>query len=108
MFRQGSSEVQSDHRAFQYVPALGRALVPLYEYESPQFNGAVAVDVDGDGDVSEAGRTEHPSDAERGGSPQIRRTFVVDNTLYTVSHAGLGTHDLGTLLRTHYLAFPTS
>ncbi len=109
VFRPGWSEVQSDHRAFQYVPSLGRALVPLYEYESPQFTGAVAVDVSAGGSVAEAGRLTQPSSGSGSTTvgPQIRRTFVVGDTLYTVSDQGLGAHDLDTLARTSHLTFPT-
>ena len=111
----GSSQVEWDHRAFLWWAARRLAVIPVEVYppfegdpgvvvdcppdaicEAPMpvqpqggFVGAIAFGVDGDGDVREAGRVTHAGRTATGAWHSITRSFVVGDSLYTVSEAGV-------------------
>jgi uncharacterized secreted protein with C-terminal beta-propeller domain/putative cell wall-binding protein len=92
-----ASWASQDHRAFLYWPPSRLGVMPLREYGSDQnFRGALGLTVE-QRQLVEAGRLSHP---ERDGGPPalrgqqaIRRSLVVDGTLYTVSHHGVEATD---------------
>lgn len=124
------SPVEDDHKALLHWPPrdltvipveqeFGRRPVePLPEEEEPvpgegsevqpprkpveSFTGAIAYDV-GRGGIDELGRITHP--AEHGHPAMITRSLVVDDTLYTVSDAGVMASDVGSLEQRAWLAW---
>lgn len=98
-----STEVEHEHRAFLWWPALRRAILPYQRahwndsiQRDDGFFGALALDINGD--VREAGRLSHTQAQQF--DPwfsQIRRAVMVGDTLYTMSDQGLmasGAQDL--------------
>jgi hypothetical protein len=83
------SEVENDHKAFLYWPAAGLTVLPIAEWaeEGTGFHGAVGLDVGATGSLAERGRIAHPS--SDGWPATVRRSFVVDDLLYTLSEVGL-------------------
>ena len=68
--------------------------------QSPGFQGAVGLRVTARG-IADAGSVSH-------GAGVIRRTLVVDGTLYTVSEAGIKASTLATLAERGWAAFPAT
>jgi uncharacterized secreted protein with C-terminal beta-propeller domain/putative cell wall-binding protein len=107
----GSTEVEFDHKAFLYWDPTGLAVVPTVVYgdQGAEFLGAVGVDVDPAArTLAEAGRVSHTEgqpDAEEDFRAVIRRAFVVGDTLYSVSDAGLEAADLDTLDEEAFVPF---
>ena len=113
----GSSQVEWDHRAFLWWAARRLAVIPVEVYppfddggvvvdcppnaiceptpmpapdaQRQGFVGAIAFGVDGDGNVREAGRVTHANRTSTGAWHSITRSFVVGDSLYTVSEAGV-------------------
>jgi hypothetical protein len=67
-------------------------------------SGALVLRLDG-GDFTELALITHPVDEHWGHQPQIRRSLVIDDTLWTVSTAGLQANDLATLETVAWLPF---
>lgn len=89
-----NSQVEYDHHAFLFWEGL--AVVPVQQWRwdgktEEVFMGAVALRVDGDGSLSEAGEVVHPGGEGKhwDGRSQILRSIVIDGSLYTISHKGL-------------------
>lgn len=107
----GSSEAEYDHHAFLYWPATGLVMVPTSTWsheEDGWWSGAVGFRLEGDM-LTRLGRVSH---AERGhqndgGHQRIQRSFVVGDTVYTVSHAGILGSDVHTLEDRGWLPFPS-
>ena len=83
-------------------------VVPLFAYTRDSRNqGALALQVRDNG-ISELGAVTHPGTANTPKGPMmvmIRRSLVIDQTLWTVSDGGLQAHDLRTLAAGDWLAF---
>jgi len=98
----GSSEVEWDHHAFLYWAPEGLAVVPVNVYRwneqtgEDSFSGALAVRVR-DGILERPERLSQQDSARGGSGPQIRRSLVVGDHLYTVSDVGVEAADLSTL-----------
>ena len=103
-----NSTVEYDHRAFLHWAATGLAVLPIQSWgwdegreKDEVFFGAIAVDVDTDGDLELMGEIVHPGGSSDGDvwdwQAQILRSVVVDGSLYTLSAKGLLKSDLNTL-----------
>lgn len=94
---QGWSAAESDHHAFLYWPATGLVVVPFGQQ-------AVAMHVSPAG-IRELGRIVHVA-ARNAQLPQIDRSVVAGNALFTVSSAGVAANGLSSLGRLGWAAFP--
>jgi hypothetical protein len=104
-----SSQVESDHHAFLWWPRTRLAVLPVQTYLDTPFLGAVGLRVRRTG-IAEIGRITHPGvpGVEPAGSPgaPINRSLVVDDTLYTVSSAGVRASALATLADRGFARLP--
>jgi hypothetical protein len=128
-----SSDVQYDPHAFLFWPPADLAVLPLQIYPvytgppvpspvpglpggstgtgagtqdpSQGFIGAIGFHIDGSG-IREVGRISHPQTL--GYAPQITRSIVIGNQLYTVSDAGILASSLDTLSPGTFVAFPAT
>lgn len=126
----GHSPVEDDHKALLHWPAKDLTVVPVQQHPRPvepvpepepdtepsepaeprqpprehteAFAGAIAYDVSRDG-ITELGRITHPTGSEHG--PMITRSLVVDDTLYTISGAGVLASDVDTLATRSWVAW---
>jgi uncharacterized secreted protein with C-terminal beta-propeller domain len=100
------SEAEFDPHAFLYWPQTGLLVVPMNTYKSDSnqvFAGALALRVD-DGSITELGRIEHPG-ATVPYHRSIRRSLVIDRTLWTVSPQGLLASDARSATQVAWVAF---
>ena len=101
-----SSQAEFDPHAFLFWKPADLAVIPLRTYaeRGQTFNGAVGFKL-GSASIAEAGRISHP--AEQGGyTPDIGRSVVIGDTLYTLSYAGLAANRLDGLAPLSFTAFP--
>lgn len=105
-----SSEVEYDHHAFLYWPETGLGVIPVQQWwwdaeKDTAFFGAVGFSLDGD-DLDEIRRISHPG-GEEGWDyrSHIRRSIVIDDSVYTVSDAGIMKSDLDDLREQSWLGF---
>jgi uncharacterized secreted protein with C-terminal beta-propeller domain len=105
-FRDGYSEVESDHRAFLHWAAEGVSFVPMQRWgynewtgEEEFFSGLVVFEIDEDG-MTQRGTLSHPDEWS-----SIRRSIVVDDVVYTVSDSGIAANDLGDLDEIAWMSF---
>jgi hypothetical protein len=100
------SQAEYDHHAFTWWAPSKLLVVPLVDYgprgENP-FLGAIGLHVDRGG-VTEAGRTQHPQ-PEDGFTPEIIRSVVANDRLYTISAFGVQAGRLDTLAGTAWVPF---
>lgn len=105
-----SSQVESDHHAFLWWPRARLAVLPVQTYLDTPFLGAVGLRVRRTG-IAEIGRISHPGvpGVEPAGSPgaPISRSLVVDDTLYTVSAAGVKGSSLPTFADRGFARLPS-
>jgi Beta propeller domain len=127
-----SSQVQYDHHAFLFWPPTALAVLPVSIYSTtpvsvpptPQplpaagssggpastvqptvgFVGAIGFRVD-HSNIVEVGRIAH--DPVNGASPQIDRSLVIGQQLFTVSSEGVMASSLATLARQASVTFPS-
>lgn len=127
-----SSQVQYDHHAFLFWPPTALAVLPVSIYPTtpvsvpptPQplpaagssgsqastgeptsgFVGAIGFRVDRSG-ITEVGRITH--DPVNGATPQIDRSLVIGQQLFTVSSEGVMASSLATLARQAFVTFPS-
>ena len=84
------SAVEADHRALTWWADPARAILPLSDWETGRFDGAVSLAVHRDA-VAEVGRVTHG----REGCPlPIVRSRVIDGVVYAFSSAGVTGNDL--------------
>lgn len=86
----GTASAEWDHRAFMFSPERSLAVVPVESYGRDAFSGAVAMEVDPDGELRELGRIEAPAGT-------IERTFVIGERLVTLARGEVDSHDLEAL-----------
>jgi uncharacterized secreted protein with C-terminal beta-propeller domain len=87
--RYSSTSTERDHHAFMYSPEHALAVVPVQSYGRRGLQGAVAMQVDPDGGLTEAAELEDAG--------QIERVLVVKDNLVTVSTRGVGVRALAEL-----------
>jgi hypothetical protein len=110
------SEAEFDPHAFLYWPPSGLLVVPLQMYTAidvapgdpavkavPSI-GAVILRV-GNGGIAELGFVTHPYSNRYGQGSQIRRSLIVDDTLWTVSDGGLLATQPNSLARAAWIPF---
>ena len=105
-----SSQAEYDHHAFLFWEGL--AMLPVMQWgwdgkSEDVFNGAVGLEIDEDGAIVEAGKLEHPG-AEIDGwdyQAQILRSFVIDQSIYTISTQGIMKSSLDGLEKQAWLDF---
>lgn len=106
--RFGRSEAEFDPHAFLWWPPERLLVIPLtvadWEGGGELASGALVLRVD-DAGFTELARISHPEPDGGQQSPQIRRSLVVGDTLWTVSHLGLQANDLSTLERSAWIGF---
>ncbi len=95
-----SSEAEYDPHAFLYWPADGLLVLPI---QSNGVTTGVLVLHVGSGGFSPLGTLTQPVDGQNLDGTPIRRSLVIDHTLWTVSDAGLMASDLTTLQRTAWI-----
>jgi uncharacterized secreted protein with C-terminal beta-propeller domain len=96
----GFSPLESEPHAFLYWAKTGTAVFPL---TTTSFSGAVALRA-GAAPLSELGRIEHKVASQQVAAP-IERAFVIGDTVYTLSYAGLGANRLADLASTGFTSF---
>jgi hypothetical protein len=104
--RYGHSEAEFDPHAFLYWPRTGLLVVPLQVYggaDVGRLAGALALRVTDTG-ITEAGTVQHPSGDDRYVN-QIRRSLVIDQTLWTLSGRGLLASDVRSTAEQAWLPF---
>lgn len=114
-FGEGYSPVEGDHRAFLYWPPTGQVVIPaelwpgedellqsenpegeIEEFYGPAFNGALVLAV-GEGTLEEQGRASIARDERMDFAPNVMRSLVIGDDLWTLSYAGLAQFSLDTL-----------
>jgi hypothetical protein len=115
-FDDGYSSVEWDHRAFLFWPQTGLTVIPVSAWSWDEetetesgFVGAIAVKVTEDG-IEEIGRITHnPKEAEGfeeyWWGPNIERSMVIGNSLYTYSSDGVLQSNLETIEPGAYVSF---
>jgi hypothetical protein len=105
------SEAEFDPHAFLFWPATGLLVVPLQTMSTVVRSqgtqpakvsaevGALVLRLSGQG-IQEVGFIQHPG---MNYNSQIRRSLVINQTLWTLSDAGLMASDLGSLARTAWI-----
>lgn len=114
-FDNGYSTVEWDHRAFLYWPQTGLTVIPVSAWKWDEetetesgFVGAIAVMVTEDG-IEEIGRITHnPKEAEGEEywwGPNIERSMVIGDSVYTYSYDGVLQSNLETIEPGAYVSF---
>lgn len=114
-FDNGYSSVEWDHRAFLYWPQTGLTVIPVSAWSwdddtetESGFVGAIAVQVTDDG-IEEIGRITHNpkgvDSEEYWWGPNIERSLVIGDSLFTYSSDGLLQSDLETVEPGTYVSF---
>ena len=110
------SEAEFEPHAFLYWPADSLLVVPLQtagmavpdtgdvRIAGDLAVGALVLRIGGAG-ITELAFLQHPRIDRGGWNAQIRRSLVIDRTLWTLSDAGLMANDLGSLARVAWIPF---
>jgi hypothetical protein len=106
--KQGHSEAEFDPHAFLYWPTDRTLVVPIVSYANDgSTNGGAMVLRVSDTSITELGLVRHPApetvELQRGNL--IRRSLMVDGTLWTVSDAGLRATDPVSMNSLAWIAF---
>lgn len=94
-----SSEAEDEHHAFLWWPSTSTLVLPVNTWTSDAFSGVIGLRVDASRGIEEIGRVEHstrPMDPTSYWNTSIRRSIVVDDTLFTMSGVGLAANGLET------------
>jgi uncharacterized secreted protein with C-terminal beta-propeller domain len=101
------SEAEFDPHAFLYWAQTGVLVVPLSDVKTGSGDrgvGALVLKV-GDGAISEVGFVQHPREGDNGYASTIRRSLMIDGTLWTVSARGLLASDPGNATQRAWVPF---
>jgi hypothetical protein len=102
------SAAEGDHHAFLWWPRARLAVIPLVAAGDRPFTGALGLSVGGRS-LSVAGRVAHVlgggAQATQPGGVAILRSFVVGDSLYTVSEIGIKASSLTTFADTGFERF---
>ena len=105
-----NSEAEYDHHAFLYWEPTGLVMIPIQQYwwdseKESAFIGALALEVDSEGDLRELRRVSHPSTDEWDWRGQIRRSVVIGDSVYTISSKGIMKSSLSDLSEQAFTGF---
>ena len=101
-----SSAAEFDPHAFLFWKPADLAVIPLSTYSGQRsFNGAIGFRI-GTASITEAGRIAHPPDPGSTYTPEIGRSLVIGDALYTLSYAGLAANRVDNLASLSFTAFP--
>ncbi|MEA2143856.1 MAG: hypothetical protein QOI64_2286 [Solirubrobacteraceae bacterium] len=101
-----SSSAEFDPHAFLFWKPSQLAVIPLTVYSAnTTFSGAVGFRI-GTASIAETGRIAHPPDPGDTYTPEIGRSIVIGDALYTLSYAGLAANRLDNLASLSFTAFP--
>jgi uncharacterized secreted protein with C-terminal beta-propeller domain len=105
-----SSSAEFDPHAFLFWKPSSLAVIPLSTYgaRGQDFSGAVGFRI-GAASIAEVGRITHPADPGQSDPvymPDIGRSLVIGDALYTLSYAGLAANRLDTLASLSFTPFP--
>jgi uncharacterized secreted protein with C-terminal beta-propeller domain len=102
-----TSSAEFDPHAFLFWKPADLAVIPLSTYSDTgqRFSGAVGFKI-GTSSIAEAGRIAHPADPGSTYTPEIGRSLVIGDALYTLSYAGLAASRLDNLASLSFTAFP--
>jgi uncharacterized secreted protein with C-terminal beta-propeller domain len=102
-----NSAVEFDHRAFLYWAPTKLTMIPVsvYSYDrgGEDFAGAIGFRVDKATGITEVGRVKHDNPQWL---PQVDRSLVMGQRLFTLSTLGLKASALDTLADQAWVAFP--
>jgi hypothetical protein len=100
------SSAELDHHAFLHWPAENLVVLPISIYAPKTgkavFSGAIGLNVDASAGITDRGLIDHP--AKR--PPEVRRSLVVADRLFTMSDRGIEMEALATLAEQAWLPFP--
>jgi uncharacterized secreted protein with C-terminal beta-propeller domain len=101
----GYSEAEYDPHAFLYWPSDETLVVPLQTYRADGETGSGVLVLRLAGDhLDEVGQLKHPHKGpDYDGRGAIRRSLVIDQTLWTVSDDGVMVNDLHSLTRVAWI-----
>jgi hypothetical protein len=106
------SEAEFEPHAFLYWPADGLIVIPLQARGVVVSNGArLAANTGalvlrlGSSGISEVGFLTHPSQTGSGYAAPIRRSLIINSTLWTVSDGGLMANDKNSLARLAWIPY---
>jgi uncharacterized secreted protein with C-terminal beta-propeller domain len=105
----GYSEAEYDPHAFLWWPAQRLLVIPVSTYDwrsedQPPTSGVLLLRVE-DATITELGTLTHPVEPTWDYPTQIRRSLVIEDTLWTVSDQGLQATALSTLEPAAWIAF---
>ena len=104
----GESSAEFDHHAFLYWPPENLVVLPISLYaDKPykaSFSGAIGLNVDASIGIADRGLIDHP--AKR--PPEVLRSLVVGDRLFTLSEVGIEMEALATLAEQAWLPFPAA
>ena len=102
-----SSSAEFDPQAFLFWDPSNLAVIPLTSFsDQTRFSGAVGFRI-GSTAIAEVGRVVHPAEPGEGGyTPEIGRSLVIGDALYTLSYAGLAANRLDNLASLSFTPFP--
>jgi len=102
-----SSAAEFDPHAFLFWKPANLAVIPLTTYrEQARFSGAVGFKV-GSASIAELGRIAHSPEPGSGSyTPEIGRSLVIGDAVYTLSYAGLAANRLDNLVSMSFTPFP--
>ncbi|MDP1846172.1 MAG: beta-propeller domain-containing protein [Solirubrobacteraceae bacterium] len=102
-----SSSAEFDPHAFLFWQPADLAVIPLNSFSSGRsFSGAVGFRI-GTASLTEAGRIAHPPEPGADAyTPEIGRSLVIGDALYTLSYAGLAANRLDNLASLSFTPFP--
>ena len=102
-----SSSAEFDPHAFLFWKPVDLAVIPLDSVSSGRsVSGAVGFKI-GTASISEAGRIAHPPEPGADAyTPEIGRSLVIGDALYTLSYAGLAANRLDNLASLSFTPFP--
>jgi len=104
----GQSSAEFDHHAFLYWPPEKLVVLPISLFaDKPykaSFSGAIGLNVDASIGIADRGLIDHP--AKR--PPEVLRSLVVGDRLFTLSEVGIEMEALATLAEQAWLPFPAA
>ncbi|MGW5680756.1 beta-propeller domain-containing protein [Nonomuraea sp. NPDC003754] len=97
--KESGSEAEWDPHAFLYWPKSGTAVIPVSSYRNGQSDSGALVLKITDTAVTSVGTIKHPrvKEGDYTYEPNIQRSMVIGDSLWTVSPSGIKVNDLNSL-----------